>query len=81
MANELLELSDVKVASGALAVTPGASALSRPGFAIVVGGAGTVTVTTHQGQSVAIPCAVGVPVYIRHTHITAAVATGVVSLH
>lgn len=70
-----------KIAVGALAVTPGASPLSTPGFAVVVGGAGTVTVTTGAGQSVAIPCAVGVPVYIEHTHITAATATGVVSLH
>jgi hypothetical protein len=70
-----------RIAIGALAVTPGAAALSTPGFAIVVGGAGTVTCTCGDGTSVAIPCAVGIPVYVEHTHITAAAATGVVSLH
>jgi hypothetical protein len=81
MTTRLLELYDLKVAQGALAVTPGAGALSIPGFALVAAGAGTATVTTDRGQSVAIPLAVGVPVYIRHTHVTAATATGIVSLH
>jgi hypothetical protein len=70
-----------KIAIGALAVTPGAGALATPGFALVAGGAGTATVTTGEGASVAIPLAVGVPVYIEHTHVTAATATGIVSLH
>lgn len=81
MTNRLVELHGIKVAGGALAVTPGADPLSRPGFALVAAVAGTATVTTSQGQSVAIPLGVGIPVYIQHTHVTAATATGIVSLH
>jgi hypothetical protein len=77
-----IQLHNMKIASGGLAVTPGAGALSIPGLGLVAAVAGTATINTGRGQiGLVLPLAAGIPVYIEHTHVTAATATGIVSLH
>jgi outer membrane usher protein FimD/PapC len=71
--------NELMVPQRALAVTPGAGALARRGFALSAAVAGTATITTPDGSSVVIPLPAGVQVFIEHTHVTAATATGIVS--
>ena len=71
-------------ASQALAVTPGADHLQWQGQdattrAIVIGGAGSITVTL-SGQSIAFTVIAGQTLSVRATHVTAATATGIVAL-
>jgi hypothetical protein len=68
-------------ARNAVAVTPGASALSYVTRALYIGGAGDVTVTMKGGGSVtfsAVP--VGTILPICATHVTAATATLILAL-
>lgn len=69
--------------TGAFAITPGASALSSPTYGgILVGGAGTVTVTTLSGQTgVVITAVAGQHIPLVCTHVTAAAASGLVGLY
>lgn len=69
----------LKIPRIATAITASASPLARPGFAINAAVAGTVTLTLPGGTSAVVHLPVGVQVWIEHTHMTAATATGVVS--
>lgn len=66
-----------------VAATASASALNEgPTDSIYVGAAGTITVKTQDGTSVAIPCVAGVIVPIKATHITSlGAATSVFALY
>lgn len=78
----VIQLHDVKIPSGGLAVTPGAGPLSIPGFGLVAAVAGTATINTGRGQvGLVVPLEAGRVLHIEHTHVTAATATGIVSLH
>lgn len=65
------------------AVTAGADPLiGGPTDAIYVGAAGTITVTTQDGTSVAIPAPAGAYVQVKATHITSlGAATSVFALY
>jgi hypothetical protein len=57
-------------------ITPGAGALARPVRWIRANGAGTVTITTFAGTSVALNFLAGETRFVGATHVTAATATG-----
>ncbi len=71
----------LSIPKNGIQVTPAAGALATPGFALSAAVAGTATVTTGAGVSLVIGLPVGVQVYIEHTHVTAATATGIVSFN
>lgn len=64
----------------AFAITASASPLAVIPRAILVGGAGTITVTTYKGTSITITVAAGSIIPLAVTHVTAATATGLVGL-
>ena len=69
-------------AQGAFTITAGASALCHDIRGFYVGGAGNVTVTTLNGESVQFTNVLAGVVYpIAATHVTAATATGLVGLY
>ena len=68
------------IAKGAFAITPGAGALAKKANGILVGGAGTLTVTCQDGSSVTITAVAGQKIDLVVTHVTAASATGLVGL-
>jgi hypothetical protein len=70
-----------RVSLSAFAITAGASELTAPTTGgILVGGAGTLTVTLYAGGSVTITAVAGQLVPVCATHVTAATATGLVGL-
>ena len=65
-----------------IAVTASADPLMKPTDAIFVGAAGTITVKTQDGTSVAIPVPAGGYVPVKATHITSlGAATSVFALY
>lgn len=65
-----------------LAVTASADPLAQMTDAIYVGAAGTITVKTPDGTSVAIPAAAGAYVLVKASHITSlGAATSVFALY
>lgn len=63
-----------------VAITPSANAVANGPFrALVIGGAGTVTVTSKKGTSVTYTVQAGQTIIIQGTHVTAATATGIVA--
>lgn len=64
----------------AFVITPSATALAVMPRAILIGGAGTVTVTTYKGTSLTLTVSAGQVLPLVVTHVTAATATGLVGL-
>lgn len=64
----------------AFVITPGATALAVRPRALLIGGAGTITVTTWRGTSLTITVAAGTILPLVVTHVTAATATNIVGL-
>lgn len=63
----------------AFLITPGASALAVVPRALLIGGAGTITVTTWRGTSITLTVSEGIlPLVV--THVTAATATNIAGL-
>lgn len=63
----------------AFVITPGASPLAQPARALLIGGAGTITVTTFRGTTLTLTVQAGIlPLVV--THVTAATATNIVGL-
>lgn len=63
----------------AFTITPGASPLAVPARALLIGGAGTITVTTFRGTTITLTVQAGIlPLVV--THVTAATATNIVGL-
>lgn len=66
----------------AFAITPGASALPNLTRYLIAAGAGTATCTMADGTTgIVIPLAVGLPMPVCVSHVTAATATGIVGLY
>lgn len=71
-------LAQLRTATSHIAITPGATAIAGgPVRRLVIGGAGTITVTAG-GQSVQYAVVAGQTLDIAATHVTAATATGIV---
>ncbi len=64
----------------AFVITPGATALAVRPRALVIGGAGTITVTTFKGTSLTLTVSAGQILPLVVTHVTAATATNIVGL-
>lgn len=63
----------------AFVITPGATALAVVPRALLIGGAGTITVTTWRGTSITLTVSEGIlPLVV--THVTAATATNIAGL-
>lgn len=71
-----------QAADGAFAITAGAGALSQPTTGgILVGGAGTLTLTVGGVGGIVVTAVAGQWLPIVATHVTAATATGLVGLY